>query len=365
MKITAAVKRPDNQKFVLDEVELDAPRADEILVKIAGVGICHTDLVMASGAIQLPAVLGHEGSGTVEAVGADVREVAVGDRVAISFRSCGDCDRCATGDAPYCRTMPMLNYTGRRTDGTTALHDEAGEISSNFFGQSSFATHALTYERNVVKVPDDVPLELVGPLGCGIQTGLGGVINSLAAPKGSTIMITGGGPVGLSAVMGAKIQGCSKIILLEPHAARREFALELGATHTLDPANLESLAVAVREIEPMGIDFAFDTTGIPDVLEGIMDCLGSKGTLGVVGIAPPDASLPGKMVQAMSFGHTVKGIVEGDSDPKTFIPQMLAYHREGRLPFDKMIKTYPMSQINEAIAEQHAGKCIKAVLIPD
>ena len=365
MKIKAAVKRPDSEAFDLEDVTLDAPRADEIMVKIAGVGICHTDLVFATGvALPLPAVLGHEGSGIVEAIGSDVSDVQVGDRVAISFRSCGECDRCASGDAPYCRTMPMLNYTGRRTDGSAAIQNDSGEISSNFFGQSSFATHALTYERNVVKVPDDVPLELVGPLGCGIQTGVGGVINSLAAGAGSSILITGGGPVGLSAVMGAVIQGCETIILLEPQPGRRGFALEIGATHVLDPSDISSLPEAVREIAPMGVDFAFDTTGIPDVLEAIMDCLGSKGTLGVVGITPPGTSLPGQMGQAMSLGHTVKGIIEGDSDPQTFIPQMLDYHRDGRLPFDKMIKTYPMSEINRAIAEQHAGDCIKAVLIP-
>ena len=365
MKITAAVKRSGDAPFAIESLEIDAPRDDEVLVKIAGVGICHTDIVFGTGlALPLPAVLGHEGSGIVAAVGSAVTSVQPGDRVALSFRSCGACDRCASGDAPYCRTMPMLNYTGRRTDGSSALRDESGDISSNFFGQSSFADHALTYERNLVKVPEDVPLELVGPLGCGVQTGVGGVMNSLNAEAGSSILITGGGPVGLSAVLGAKIQKCSTIILLEPQAQRRALGEEFGATHALDPAAVDSLPDAVRAIVAQGVDYAFDTTGIPAVLEDVMNCLGSKAVFGIVGIAPPETKLPGLLGQAMTFGHTVKGIIEGDSDPQVFIPELIAHYKVGRLPFDQMIRTYPMSQINQAIAEQHEGRCVKAVLLP-
>ena len=248
METQAAVVYPDDRTFKVETVDIDAPREDEILVKIAGVGLCHTDIVFASGAagLQLPAVLGHEGSGVVDAVGSAVTKVQPGDRVAITFRSCGTCDRCLSGDAAYCRTMPMLNYIGSRMDGTKALHSGNSDLSSNFFGQSSFAAHALTYERNVVKVPDDLPLELMGPLGCGIQTGAGGVMRSLAAHKGSSILILGGGAVGLSAVMGAKIQGCAKIMILEPKAERRELAKELGATHAIDPAAEKDLAAAAQ-----------------------------------------------------------------------------------------------------------------------
>jgi aryl-alcohol dehydrogenase len=367
MQITAAVARPGRTDFTLETLELDAPREDEILVRIAGVGLCHTDLVFrhaGEAVFPQPAVFGHEGSGVVERVGAKVTKVAPGDHVAISFRSCGHCDRCADGDAPYCRTMPLLNYTGVRTDGSKALHAPDGDVASNFFGQSSFATHALTYERNVVKVDKDVPLELIGPLGCGVQTGAGGVMNSLAARKGSSILITGGGSVGLSAVMGAKIQGCAKIIVLEPMASRRELALSLGATHVIDPAQAPVLAEAVRAIAPMGVDYAFDTTGVPAVLNAVMGCLGSKGVFGIVGVTPPGTPAPGDMTQIITFGHTIKGIIEGDSDPDVFIPQMIAHWRAGRLPFDRMVKTYPLSAINQAIEDQHHGKCVKVVLIP-
>lgn len=364
MKVTAAVARAPGQPFTIETVELEDPRADEILVRIVGVGLCHTDLAFkASGTIALPAVLGHEGSGIVEKVGDAVTRVKVGDRVAISFRSCGECVRCRHGEPAYCRTMPMLNYIGMRPDGTRALRDENSGIASNFFGQSSFASHCLTYERNVVKVPDDVPLELMGPLGCGVQTGAGGVMRSLACEAGSSILILGGGAVGLSAVMGAVIQGCSTIIILEPHASRRALALELGATHVIDPAVAPDLAAAVRAILPEGVDYAFDTTGIPPLLQATMACLGSHGVFGIVGIAPAGTPVPGDLMSLVTFGHTIKGIIEGDSEPDVFIPQMIDLYKEGRLPFDRLIRTYPLSEINQAIADQHHGDCVKVVLL--
>jgi aryl-alcohol dehydrogenase len=366
MDILAAVATGAGKPFELKTLTLDDPRDDEVLVRIVGVGVCHTDIVFKeSQAIAPPAVLGHEGSGIVEKIGAGVTKVAVGDRVGITFRSCGHCSRCDRGDAPYCETMPMLNYIGMRTDGSKAISDGGEPVASNFFGQSSFGTHALTYERNLVKVPDDLPLELVGPLGCGVQTGAGGVMRSLACEAGSTLLVTGGGPVGLSAVMGGKIQGCSTIILVEPVAARRELALEFGATHVIDPAASPDLAAAVRAILPKGVDYAFDTTGVPAVLAAVPNALASKGVFGIVGIAPPGTPTPGDLGQVMTFGHTIKGIIEGDSDPDVFLPELMEHWRAGRLPFDRMIRTFPFSQINEAIAAQHHGDCIKVVLLMD
>ncbi len=149
----------------------------------------------------------------------------------------------------------------------------------------------------------------------------------------------------------------------EPHAERSKLALELGATHVLDPAEAKDLAAAVRAILPIGVDYAFDTTGIPDLLQATMGCLGPHGTFGIVGIAPPGTPMPGDLMSAVTFGHTVKGIIEGDSDPDTFITEMIELYRQGRLPFDRLIKTYPLSEINRAIADQHDGKCVKVVLL--
>jgi aryl-alcohol dehydrogenase len=367
VQITAAVTASPGAAFTLEPVELDPPRPDEILVRIRAVGVCHTDLVARDGAMpfSMPAVLGHEGAGVVEAVGSAVTKVAAGDRVALTFRSCGQCERCKSGDPAYCRTMPMLNYIGMRPDGSKALHQGETAVSSNFFGQSSFATHALAYERNVVKLPPAIPFDLAAPLGCGVQTGAGGVMLALACPAGSSLLVTGGGAVGLSAVMGAAIQGCGAIIVVEPHASRRALATELGATHVIDPAANPELAAAVRAILPHGVDFAFDTTGRPEILTAIMAALAPKGVLGVVGIPPPGAAMPGDLGTVLTFGQTVRGIIEGDSDPDTFLPQLIDHWRAGRLPLEKLVHTFPFAHINEAIDAQHHGECVKVVLTLD
>ena len=182
MKITAALTRAPNTPFELATVDLDEPRADEVLVRIVGVGVCHTDLVAQAGsmAITMPAVLGHEGAGIVEQVGSAVRKVKPGDRVAMTFLSCGKCPSCDSREPAYCHSMSALNYNGVRNDGSRTMRNESGPVSGSFFGQSSFATHALAHERNLVKVPEGVPLELAGTLGCGVQTGAGAVMRSMA-----------------------------------------------------------------------------------------------------------------------------------------------------------------------------------------
>ncbi|MGE0829646.1 MAG: NAD(P)-dependent alcohol dehydrogenase [Hyphomonadaceae bacterium] len=367
MRITAAVARAPDVDFTIETVEIDEPRPDEVLVRIVGVGLCHTDLVTKAGfaPFSLPAVLGHEGAGIVERVGADVTKVAPGDRVAISFRSCGKCPRCGGGEPAYCAEFGMLNFGGARPDGSKAIRAEGEAIASNFFGQSSFGSYALTYERNLVKAPANAPLELLGPLGCGVQTGAGGVMNALACRAGSSILISGGGAVGLSAVMGAVVRGCKTIIVLEPHASRRALALELGATHALAPAETPDLAAAVNAITPGGVDYGFDTTGVSAVQQEAMKCLAARGVFGFVGISPPGTPPPGDIMQIIGMGQTIKGIVEGDSNPDVFIPELIKLYQAGRFPIDKLVRTYPLSQINQAIADQHHGECVKVVLLPD
>jgi len=193
MQITAAVARSPGADFTLETVELDAPRPDEILVRVAAVGVCHTDIVAREGGMPfaLPAVLGHEGAGVVEAVGSAVTKVAPGDRVALTFRSCGQCDRCASGDPAYCYSMPALNYIGMRPDGSKSIKQGEAAVSSNFFGQSSFASYALAYERNVLKLPADIPFVVAAPLGCGIITGAGTVFYAFALRPGQTIAVFG------------------------------------------------------------------------------------------------------------------------------------------------------------------------------
>jgi aryl-alcohol dehydrogenase len=270
-KAQAAVAYQPGGNFTVETIEVEEPRAGEVRVRITGVGLCHTDLIFRDqfAPFALPGVLGHEGAGVIEALGEGVEGLAVGDEVVVGFSSCGACPRCDEHLPSYCQSFVPMNYAGMRLDdGSTAYSHDGERVTSHFFGQSSFATLAVTRARNVVKVDTSkVALELLGPLGCGFQTGAGGVMRSLACPAGSSIAIFGGGPVGLAAVMGAVIQGCATIILVEPIAVRRDIAQTLGATHVIDPAEAGDLTEALRAIVPAGLDFAFDTSGVVPVIE--------------------------------------------------------------------------------------------------
>lgn len=367
MQTIAAVARQPHADFTIETLEVGEPRAGEVRVAIAGVGVCHTDLIFRDqfAPYPLPAVLGHEGAGTIEAVGEGVEGLAVGDKVVLGFSSCGQCPRCAEALPSYCQSFPPLNYAGMRLeDGSKAYVAGDEPVSSHFFGQSSFAGHAIVRARNVVKVETDAPVELLGPLGCGFQTGAGGVMRSLAAKPGSSIAIIGGGPVGLAAVMGAAISGCATIVLVEPIATRREQATRLGATHVVDPA-AGDLAEALRAIMPEGFDNVFDTSGNVGAIESGLSLLGAHGALGLVGVPKAaDAAISVNIAALMTPGHRIIGIIEGDSDPQTFIPELLGHHKAGRFPFDTLIRTYPLAEINEAIAAQARGDVVKVVLLP-
>lgn len=368
MKITAAVARTPGADFSIEEIELEAPGEREVRVRIVGAGVCHTDLIARDQAIPvpLPAVLGHEGSGIVEAVGSAVTRLREGDPVVLSFMSCGRCPRCGGGEPSYCHAFVPLNFAGARPDGSSPLSKGEERISGFFFGQSSFASHAIAHQRNVVKLDGDVPeaqLRLLGPLGCGFQTGAGSVMRSLACKPGSSIVIYGGGAVGQAAVMGAAVQGCKLIVLVEPHIGRRELALGIGATHAIDPGQ-GKVVDSIRAILPDGADYALDNTGMAQVVESALVCLAPHGTLGLVAAATPDTAILLNFTSLVLSGHSIKGILEGDSDPHSFIPELVGLHRQGRLPLEKLVRTFPLHEINEAIAAQHRGECVKAVLLP-
>lgn len=365
METIAAVVRVPKASFELARVDVEEPRPDEILIRMEAVGICHTDIIARDQIIpvRLPVVLGHEGVGIVHATGSDVANLAPGDRVVLSFRSCGACARCDASEPAYCAKGPALNYAARRSDGSRAFRDADGAIGSHFFGQSSFSAYALAHYSNAVKVETTLPPAVLAPLGCGVQTGAGAVLRSLACPPGSTLLVAGAGTVGLSAVLAAVIAGCSRIVVFEANAERRALARELGATDTLSSHD-GPLPIAVTNLVPGGVDFAIDTTGAPTVLDGLLLSLRSHGTLAVVG-APrtADALIPGRLGDLLTFGWTIRGVIEGDSEPQRFIPELIALHEQGRFPFDRLISTYAFEDINQAVADQHAGKAIKPVLI--
>lgn len=365
MRTIAAVLESQGSDFTLQELEIEDPAPGEVLFEVAGVGLCHTDLAVRDGHLPFPfpGVVGHEGSGTVVAVGEGVTKVAVGDRIAASFNSCGECVPCVGGTPAYCAEFMERNFSGARPDGTSALKNESGQVAGMFFGQSTFARLAMARERNVVLIPESVPLELAGPLGCGVQTGAGAVLNSLDAEPGSSLLVTGGGSVGLSGVLGAVARGVGTIIVSDPMQSRRELAISLGATHAVDPTT-EPLSSQVRKIVPQGVDYVLDTTAIGPVITEIIASMGQQGHLGMVGVpSDPTAALNVNLLEMQARGLSFTGIVEGDSDPDTFIPELISLYEQGRFPFDRLITAMPFGQINEAIAAQATGEAVKVVLV--
>lgn len=365
MQAQAAVLERANGPWAIQTIRLEPPADGQVMVRITAAGICHTDLIFASGAMNspFPLVLGHEGAGIVEAVGPGVDGLAPGDKVLLTFDSCGTCPCCAQGDPSYCHSFAPLNFAVADVSGRTTAQDQAGRaVASRFFGQSSFASHAVANRRNVLKIDATADESVLAPLGCGIQTGAGAVLRSLQARAGSDIVIMGGGAVGLSAVMAARIADCRRIILIEPNPARRALATGLGATDVIDPTGTDT-AAAVREICPAGVPNVLDTSGNPGAIAAAIGMLAPHGTLGLVGVPGAlDAVLPLPIVPVISAGYRVMGIIEGDSDPASFLPELLAHHAAGRLPVERLVTRYAFADIAQAVDDAHHGRVIKAVL---
>jgi aryl-alcohol dehydrogenase len=306
-------------------------------------------------------VLGHEGAGIVEKVGPSVVKVKPGDHVVLSFMSCGACRQCIQGRPNNCENFNAHNFSGGRADGSRSLEDDSGLIHDHFFGQSSFSTFALANERNVVKVPKEAPLELLGPLGCGIQTGAGAVMNALKVGHGASFAAFGSGAVGLAAIMAARAVGATTIIAVDVVPSRLALAKEIGATHAINAKERDAVA-AVKEITGGGVQFSLETTGLSDVVRQAVDALGVRGTCGIVGAAPPGTEIKIDVTEFMQMAKTIYGIIEGDSVPDVFIPQLLDLFLQGRFPFDKLTKIYPFDRINEAASDSERGITVKPII---
>ncbi|WP_033919680.1 NAD(P)-dependent alcohol dehydrogenase [Sphingomonas sp. 37zxx] len=354
MKIQAAVVDAPGMTPAIRQLRIDAPRPDEVLVRIHAAGICHTDMVLRDGHLPLtfPAVLGHEGAGIVEQVGAEVHGLFPGDRVVLSFRSCGTCPSCTDHAPAYCHQFVPLNFDGRRTDGSHKLFDDQQGVSGNVFGQSCFASHVLAYADNVIRVEADVPFHLLAPLGCGIQTGVGTVLEALKVRRGERIAILGAGGVGLAAVMAARIAQAGLIAVIDRHDTRQQLAKSVGATCT--SANVGDL--------PGDFDHIIDTTGVIDLAATAAQKLAIRGTLALVGAYPPVESIAIGPAFLMSAGRRIIGVIEGSVEPKKFVPRLAQMVETGALPIDRLVQCYPFDQIVEAIADSESGRVVKPVL---
>ena len=365
MEIKAAVINEISGDFHIEQLELSDPNDDEVLVRIVGSGICHTDLGARAGHLPIPpppSVFGHEGSGVVEQVGARVTKVKPGDHVVLGWDYCGACSACLAGKYLYCMNFFLHNFHGARPDDTSTLHKGDQVVHGSFFCQSSFANYALANERNVIKVREDVPLEILAPLGCGIMTGAGAVMNSFRPRPGASIAVFGVGPVGMSAVLGAVVCGCTTIIAVDINPDRLEMAKELGATHAVN-ANEADPVEAVKDITGGGAEFSLECVGNPKVFRQAVDVLPRLGVCGLLGVVPPGTEVALDMDLIMN-GRTVKGILGGDAIADLFIPSLIELYAQGRLPFDKLIAFYPFDEINKAVEDMEAGRVIKPVLRP-
>lgn len=360
MKIKAAVAIKPNTKLKIQTVELAEPKENEVLVKIASTGFCHTDLVGQSGSTTpFPVVLGHEGAGVVQEVGPNVDNFQVGDHVVLSFSYCGHCYNCTHHHQGLCENFNQLNFAGSTYNGSHSLHLNNGTPISTFFGQSSFATYATANIHNVIKVDKDVDLNLLGPLGCGIQTGAGTVLNYLSPTPEDSIAIFGAGAVGLAAVMAAKIAGAKHIIAINRNGNHLELAKEIGATETINNTTIDILT-AIRNIVPRGVTYAIDTTGNTEVIKSAIASLAPAGECVLLGVGG-DIML-NIMDDILLNSKKITGIVEGDSNPQEFIPQLVNYYKQGKLPLDKLVKFYNFTDINQVITDSTNGKVIKPII---
>ena len=359
--VRAAVLRGHDKPFTIEDVTLGDLRDDEVLVRIVGVGMCHTDLLPrdpAMAAMLTPAILGHEGSGIVEQTGSAVTLVQVGDHVLISFDSCGHCASCRNGAPAYCDQFEARNLTARRPDGSTGATSASGEdLPARWFAQSSFAEAAITTERNLVVVDRDLPLELLGPLGCGLQTGAGSVLNEMRLAPGQSLAVFGAGAVGLAAVMAAKLAGAREIVVVDITQSRLDLALELGATRVVLGTDADVRAAVVGD--GPGMDFSFETTAVSSVLNTAVAVLARPGKAVLVGAGGGELHIAPMTLS----GRSVTFVLEGSAVPQLLIPLLIDFWQRGLFPFEKLTRTYAFADINQAESDSRSGVTIKPVLL--
>jgi aryl-alcohol dehydrogenase len=361
IRFGAAVLRSPEGRFAVEQVALDTgPAPDEVLVRIAGCGMCRTDLAVrrSAGRSPLPAVLGHEGAGVVVETGGPDTRPAVGDHVVLSFDSCGHCHACLGGAPAYCDSFAELNLFGGRTENAARFADAAGiPLAPRWFGQSSFAEFAMVPARNAVRVDPALPVELLGPLGCGFLTGAGAVLNTFGAGPGDALAVLGAGAVGLAAIMAAAAAG-AVVVAVDRHPERLAMAERFGAVPLYGTGGL---ADRIRRLTDGGVRYALDTTASPELINEALRALRPTGHLGLVARLHQTLPLePG----ALDRGRKLSHICEGDAVPGLLIPRLTELWQAGRFPFDELIRTYPLDEINEAEHDCETGRVVKPVLIP-
>jgi Zn-dependent alcohol dehydrogenase len=362
----AAVLAAHGEELTVEEVGLATPATGEVRVRIEASGVCHSDwnAITGASATPLPAVLGHEGAGIVEEVGAEVTTVREGDKVVLSWLpSCGRCPACQRGRLSLCEVAASEMGDGSLPGGGFRLSRNGGRLY-HYSYLSTFAGHVVVSERSCIPLPVGTDLDVAALVGCAVMTGIGAVINRAKVEPGSTVAVFGAGGVGLSAIMGARLAGAGTVIAIEPVESKRQLALELGATVALDARNPE-LAAAVGDHAPGGLDYAFEAAGLPFLTELAFGLTRRGGTIVAVGV-PPDGStvvLPGP--ELVRSEKVVTGTFYGSARPHLDMPMILRFYAEGRLPLDRLVtKRYPLEGVNEAFRDMNGGEVARGVLKP-
>ncbi|MBW2269534.1 MAG: Zn-dependent alcohol dehydrogenase [Deltaproteobacteria bacterium] len=361
----AALLEAPGKLHVVDDVVLDEPRAGHVRVRVKHCGVCHSDLSIVDGAFPspLPAILGHEAAGVVDAVGEGVSHLAPGDRVVLTpCPPCGICYWCVRGEAALCVNSMgiMLNAF---PDGRTGL-SRGGETIYRGLNVAGFAEYTVVAATGAVKIPSDVPLELACVIGCAVQTGAGAVLNQAGVEPGATVLVMGLGGIGLSSVQGAKIAGAARIIVSDPVAERREVAKRFGATDLLDPG-ADDVAAASRELTGgIGVDYAFETAGVASLIPVGVAATRNGGTTVCVGAPPLTDNLDlGPAVAFGISGKKVMGTILGNCNSLHEVPRLLALWQSGQLDLEGLITSRrPLEEINEAMDDLRASRGIRTVL---
>lgn len=365
MKTTAAVFRKVHEPLTIEQVELDKPWGREVLVRTVATGVCHSDLHVVDGfgrfPLDLPFVLGHEGSGIVEAVGADVTTVRVGDHVVACLSGfCGNCPQCLSGHPNVC-TGGIVT----RPETATARVSQNGIACRQFAGIGSYAAHMLLHENSIVRIDPEIPLDRAALVGCGVLTGVGAALRTSGLQAGQTVAVFGCGGVGLSILQGARIGGARQIIAVDQFESKREMSRVAGATHFVNSKEDDPVKAVRALTGGLGVDHAFEAVGVAALCRQAIESLAVRGTATIVGVLPPDATIefPWMAIRPECKVQTSR---MGSNQFRTDIPNYLEFYRQGRLNLDDMItRRGRLGDINEAFRAMKAGEVARTVLMFD
>lgn len=363
---TMGLPRPftDSAPLAIVELELDKPGPEEILVEIQAAGVCHSDLSVLTGQRPrpMPMAIGHEAAGKVLAKGDTVTDVEVGDHVVLAFMPhCGDCSNCHAGRTTLCVPGAQANRDGVLLGGHRRLHSADGPVNHHL-GVSAFSEFAVVHRSSAVVVDRDIPFEVAAVFGCAMLTGAGAVWNTAGVDRGDSLCVLGLGGVGLAAIMGAVVAGADPIIAIDPVEAKRDLAMELGATHACEPGEA---AEVVRDATGTGVRWAIEAAGVVPAMEQAFRLLSRGGSVISVGLPAPDAQITLPAVAFVADAKSFVGSYMGSCEPQRDIPRMIALWRDGRLPVHKLVDgRYPLSSVNSAMDRLAEGLAVRQILLP-